>query len=243
MGRELLWYVSQATLARRYDVSRGAVANWVARYPPGDEYHPTPAPDAYVDDRGVWLESSLPAWDAWVERHRAVISPEPAVKDVVTIPDTYLTQAAIARAMNVTPQRVSNWRSRSASTGGPQPPPVDLVFDGRSYWHEDRLSQWEAWREERKAWRATRIFVGVERPRGLRMDTHRERIRAELEQRIRRGIYPPGKPIPSAKALAELFDVDAMTVNRATTQLKEQGLLVRVGTRLIVCESTMEGDA
>jgi GntR family transcriptional regulator len=235
-------YVSQATLARRYDVTRGGFANWVARYPPDDEHHPTPAPDAYLDERGVWLEDSVPAWDAWVERHRAVIVLEPEIKDVAPLPMEYLTSAQLARALGVSAQTVANWRARSVSTEGPKPPPVDLVFDGRSYWHEERLPQWEVWREERKAWVAEHRRAGGERQRGLRMDTNRERIRAELEKRIRLGIYPPGTPIPSARALAEEFSVQDMTANRATAQLKQQGLVARVGRHLVVCESNEEGD-
>lgn len=242
MGRDLPRYVSQATLARRYNVTRGTLSNWVARYPGDDDQHPTPAPDAYLDDRGLWLEDSIPAWDAWVERHRTVIGPEPETEEVVAPPDKYLTQASIARAMGVTPQSVSNWRARAVGSDGPKPPPVDLVFDGRSYWHEDRLPQWQLWREERKAWSAARPLAGVERPRGLRMDTNRERIRAELEKRIRLGIYPPGTPIPTARALAKEFKVQDMTANRATAQLKEQGLVARIGRHLIVCEREEKGD-
>jgi hypothetical protein len=234
--------VSQATLARRYNVTRAAVANWVARYPPDDDHHPTPAPDAYLEYRGLYLEDSVPAWDAWVERHRTVVGPEPAVTDAVTAPEGYLTGAQVARALGVSSQTMANWRARDSETEGPPLPPVDLVFERRAYWHEDRIPQWHAWREERKAWVAERRRHVASGQRGLRMDTHRERIRAELEKRIRLGIYPPGEPIPTARALAGEFKVQDMTANRATSQLKEQGLVARVGRHLIVCESTEEGN-
>lgn len=60
-------YMSQAALARRFGVTRATVANWLTRYPPGGERLPTPAPDAYLDERPLWLEESIAAWEAWFE--------------------------------------------------------------------------------------------------------------------------------------------------------------------------------
>lgn len=62
-------YLSQSQLARHFDVSRTAIANWLMRWPCDDEMLPTPEPDAFVDHRPLWLQESLPKWDAWRERH------------------------------------------------------------------------------------------------------------------------------------------------------------------------------
>jgi GntR family transcriptional regulator len=251
MGRkELPRYVSQATLARRYQVSRGGFSNWVARYPADDEHHPTPAPDAYLEDRPLWLEDSVPAWDAWVERHRTVIGFAPEADDVVLPPPEYLTKTDLAKELGVPEQTVHAWVRRLADDDELPTPAPDLVSKGKKYWHRERLPQWEAWIEARTALVAERARErgaelgrrGYTGPHGPRLDTNRERIRAALEQRIRLRIYPPGTPLPSARALAEEFEVQDMTVNRATTELKKQGLVARVGMRLVVCESIEEGN-
>lgn len=161
MGREdnvVPRYVGPSALARRYKVARTTISNWIRRYPVDAARLPTPAPDAFVDGRGVWLETTVPAWDVWVEAHAAQ-RPVPGARP------------------------------------------------------------------------------------GPRLNTNRERIRATLEERIRSGVYAPGEPIPTTRVLAEEFGVQDMTVNRATTQLKAQGLIALVGRRLIVCAPETEDGA
>lgn len=253
MGSESapLHYVSQARLARRYKVSSTNVANWRARYPVHGEWHPTPAPDGYVDGRELWLESTVPAWDAWVQSHPNVLATVPVDAEEKTLPPPeYLTKTDLARALDVHEQTVHSWVRRLANDKNLPTPAPSLVVGTKPYWHRDRVPEWEAWRKahnERVVEQATkRAFDLGKRPyageRGPRLDTKREHIRAVLEQRIREGIYLPGTPIPSSRALAEEFGVQDMTANRAAKQLKEQGLVVRVGMRLVVCESEQEGD-
>ncbi len=57
------WSVSD--LARRFGVSRSAVANWIERYPPADETHPFPRPDILLDGRPGWKPERLAEIQAW----------------------------------------------------------------------------------------------------------------------------------------------------------------------------------
>ncbi|MGO3127545.1 MAG: histidine utilization repressor [Luteimonas sp.] len=64
------------------------------------------------------------------------------------------------------------------------------------------------------------------------MDTTREaslsqRIRAEIEQRIRSGVWPPGHRVPPERELMIEYDCSRMTVNRVLTALAEARLIVR----------------
>ena len=62
-----------------------------------------------------------------------------------------------------------------------------------------------------------------------------EAIRAEVMQRIRLRIWPPGGLIPSEEALAQEFGCARATVNRALTDLAGAGVLERrrkAGTRV-----------
>ena len=62
-----------------------------------------------------------------------------------------------------------------------------------------------------------------------------EAIRAEVMARIRARIWPPGGLIPSEEALALEFGCARATVNRALSELAEQGVLERkrkAGTRV-----------
>lgn len=77
-------YISQAAMADRFGVTRACFSNWWRRYPPDADILPTPEPDAFIDDRPVWLESSWPKWVAWkarkdmriIDRMRIGFSPE-----------------------------------------------------------------------------------------------------------------------------------------------------------------------
>ena len=62
-----------------------------------------------------------------------------------------------------------------------------------------------------------------------------EAIRAEVMQRIRLRIWPPGGLIPTEAVLAQEFGCARATVNRALTDLADQGVLERkrkAGTRV-----------
>lgn len=54
-----------------------------------------------------------------------------------------------------------------------------------------------------------------------------QRIRAEVEQRIRSGQWPPGHRIPPEHALMADYGCSRMTVNKALGALAEQRLIVR----------------
>jgi GntR family transcriptional regulator, histidine utilization repressor len=54
-----------------------------------------------------------------------------------------------------------------------------------------------------------------------------QRIRAEIERRIRSGEWPPGHRIPPEHALMAEYGCSRMTVNRALTSLAESGLILR----------------
>lgn len=64
------------------------------------------------------------------------------------------------------------------------------------------------------------------------MDTTRDaplsqRIRADIERRIRSGAWAPGHRVPPERELMVEYDCSRMTVNRALTALAEAGLIVR----------------
>lgn len=52
-----------------------------------------------------------------------------------------------------------------------------------------------------------------------------ERVAAELEQGIRAGTYPPGKPLPSRTQLRALFDVSQSVIDKAMMILRAKGLV------------------
>jgi GntR family transcriptional regulator len=52
-----------------------------------------------------------------------------------------------------------------------------------------------------------------------------ERVAAELEQRIRAGVYPPGKALPSRSALRAEFDVSQSVVDKAMMILRAKALV------------------
>jgi GntR family transcriptional regulator len=55
-----------------------------------------------------------------------------------------------------------------------------------------------------------------------------EQLAATLRGRIERGEIPPGRAIPSKKSLVQEFGISPTTVDRATSALKGEGLLVTV---------------
>lgn len=231
-------YISQATLARRFGVTRTAVANWVARYPPGSEQLPTPAPDAYLDDRPLWLEESIEAWEVWFEQHAMAWQEAPVTDAEVELPPgSHVTQADIARYLGVKQTTVRSWRVRFDGVEGMETPPVDTVANGKSYWRKDQLPDWEAWLEARPVWRSDRVRKRKRKPAvksGPRPDSAWMRILATVRTRIHEGGYPAGEPLPTLEALAEEFGVTTMTAQRAVKVLQQEGMVVRVGTRLTV---------
>jgi len=54
-----------------------------------------------------------------------------------------------------------------------------------------------------------------------------QRIRSDIEQRIRSGRWPPGHRVPSEHALMQEYACARMTVNKALTALAEAGLIER----------------
>ncbi|MCD9028257.1 histidine utilization repressor [Luteimonas sp. BDR2-5] len=54
-----------------------------------------------------------------------------------------------------------------------------------------------------------------------------QRIRADIEHRIRSGEWPPGHRVPPERELMDLYGCSRMTVNRALTMLSENRLIVR----------------
>ena len=64
-------------------------------------------------------------------------------------------------------------------------------------------------------------------------------LTAELVQRIVRGVYPPGTPLPPEPALCETFSVSRTVVREAVKMLQEKGLVqVRHGAGTTVSPST-----
>jgi DNA-binding FadR family transcriptional regulator len=75
----------------------------------------------------------------------------------------------------------------------------------------------------------------VRRPANL---THA--VAAELVERVVRGIYPPGTPLPTEPALCETFSVSRTVVREAVKMLQEKGLVqVRHGTGTMVSAPAM----
>ena len=56
-------------------------------------------------------------------------------------------------------------------------------------------------------------------------------IAALVRDAIRRGDYPPGRAIPSAKRLAQQYDVAEVTARKAVLALVDEGLLEGVTGR------------
>jgi len=59
----------------------------------------------------------------------------------------------------------------------------------------------------------------------------RDQLIAVIRERIARGTYPRGSRIPTARELAEEFDVSTRTVTVAVAALRETGELVGVRGR------------
>lgn len=236
MAMEVPRYVSQATLARRFGVTRSAFANWLQRYPPESDRLPTPAPDAYVGDRPLWLEDSIESWEAWFEQHAMAWYEQPVPDDGVELPPgPYVTQADLSRYLGVTQQTVRSWRTRFAGVEGMETPPVAVVANGKSYWDKDQLPDWEAWLEARPEWRADRVRGRRDRAAlGPRPDSARAQIIAAVRGRIDEGVYRVGEPLPTLEKLAEEFGVTTMTAQRAMQVLQQDGVVARVGKRLVV---------
>jgi GntR family transcriptional regulator len=53
-----------------------------------------------------------------------------------------------------------------------------------------------------------------------------QQLAAILRRKIERGEIPPGRAIPSKRTLTQTYGVSGMTVDRATTVLKDEGLIV-----------------
>lgn len=51
-------------------------------------------------------------------------------------------------------------------------------------------------------------------------------VLADLTERIRKGEYPPGSKLPSAREVADLYGVSVSTAQRVFTLLQERGLVV-----------------
>ena len=49
---------------------------------------------------------------------------------------------------------------------------------------------------------------------------------ADLTERIKKGEYPPGTKLPSARELGDLYDVSPSTVQRILALLQERGMVV-----------------
>lgn len=229
-------YVSQSMLAHRFGVTRAAFSNWLRRYPPGSEKLPTPVPDAYVGDRALWLENSVAAWEVWFEQHAMAWGEQPVPDAGAELtPGPYMTQADIARCLGVAPQTVQAWRARFAGVKGMETPPIDVVANGKPYWRKDQLPDWEAWLAARPAWRADRARNQKPRAKlGPRSDSPRARITEVVRARIDQGVYPVDERLPPLEALAAEFGVTTMTAQRAVKVLQEEGVVARVGTRLVV---------
>ncbi|WP_207456408.1 histidine utilization repressor [Azospirillum sp. SYSU D00513] len=64
-------------------------------------------------------------------------------------------------------------------------------------------------------------------PDAARPTALHERIRADIEERILSGVWPPGHRIPFEHELMEQYGCARMTVNRALSALTAAGLIVR----------------
>jgi len=58
-------------------------------------------------------------------------------------------------------------------------------------------------------------------------DNKYKTLENKILERIEKGIYPAGKPIPSERALAESENLSRMTVRQAVSDLVQQGVLFR----------------
>lgn len=214
-------------MADRFGVTRACFSNWWRRYPPDDDVLPTPEPDAFIDDRPVWLESSWPMWEAWRRRHDGAEEPDGA--------QVYVNQAEIARRLNVSPQTVSNWRSRYGPSHEVPAPQPDSFASGSPIWLEKALEEWDAWIEQRKTWvrerRAAAGLGGSERERELRERGERkiDIVTGRLRELISSGEWAPGAPIPTTRELGEYLGVSPVTVTRAIGTLRDEGLLTGGG--------------
>lgn len=64
-------------------------------------------------------------------------------------------------------------------------------------------------------------------PRPARSSSLHDQIVADIEARIRRGEWPPGRRIPYEHELTEVYRCSRMTVSKALTQLARAGLIER----------------
>jgi DNA-binding GntR family transcriptional regulator len=55
--------------------------------------------------------------------------------------------------------------------------------------------------------------------------TKKDRVIADLEEKIRSHVYPVGTKLPSGSELCEIYDVSMQTVRDATNYLKAIGLV------------------
>jgi GntR family transcriptional regulator len=58
-----------------------------------------------------------------------------------------------------------------------------------------------------------------------RWQTYRE-VADDIQERIERGEYAPGDPIPSYAKLADLYGVSVSTASRAVALLRDRGVVI-----------------
>lgn len=133
------WPLTITDLARRFDVTRAAVCNWIRRY---DQNSPTPFPEPDRPGRN-------PQWDAerWPEFERWNVERKGSRRGRRRQPDTqkdeWLTIGGLAQALGVSKGAINKWCALDLPE--PFPLPAQNPSQGHRRWRRDQLADVRAW--------------------------------------------------------------------------------------------------